>query len=64
MIVDFDRTLIVSEEVPEAGPAETGTTDSGGTDSATDATTDATTDAAPDAASDAPADVQDASDSG
>ena len=64
LIVDFDRTLIVSETVPEAGPTEASTPDTGGSDSAVDSptTTDAS-DAGPDVA-DTGADVQDAADSG
>lgn len=58
LIVDFDRTKIVGEEVPETGATETGAIDSSTIDTGTDApAADTGTDAQQqDAASDAPAD--------
>lgn len=50
LIVDFDRTKIVGEEVAETGP---GTTDATTTDSATDSASDSPSEAASDAGNDA-----------
>lgn len=62
LIVDFDRTKIVGEEVAETGAADATPADSSTT---TDSASDATNDSASDAGSDATdADVQDAADGG
>lgn len=61
LIVDFDRTKIVGEEVPETGVPDGTTIDASPLDTGTDAPA---ADAEADAATDAADDVADAADSG